>query len=170
MMSSIPAYNAYAEEVLKPAMDPDALAEIEAFEEAGEFDDPRYMELLMGQHYVEHVLRMPADTWPEPVQRSFANTNPDIYVLMQGPSELGLRGTLEGWDRSSDLGRIGVPTLVIGSRYDTMDPSHMEWMAGVLPLGRYLYCEKGSHMAMYDDQETYFEGLIEFIREVDDGS
>jgi proline iminopeptidase len=170
MMSSVPAYNAYADEVLKPAMDPDALAEIEAFEAAGDFENPRYVELLMEQHYVEHVLRMPLEDWPEPVQRSFANINPDVYVLMQGPSELGLRGTLEDWDRSSDLQRIRTPTLVIGSRYDTMDPTHMEWMAGELPLGRYLYCENGSHMAMYDDQETYFRGLIEFIRDVDGGS
>jgi proline iminopeptidase len=29
--------------------------------------------------------------------------------------------------------------------------------------GTYLYCEKGSHMAMYDDQETYFKGLINYI-------
>lgn len=43
----------------------------------------------------------------------------------------------------------------------------MEWMANALPNGRYLYCPNGSHFAMYDDQETYFEGLIQFLREVD---
>jgi len=169
MMSSVPAYNAYAEEVLKPAMDPEALAELEAFEAAGDFENPRYVELLMEQHYVHHVLRMPLDEWPEPVQRSFANINPDVYVLMQGPSELGLRGTLEGWDRSGDLARIRTPTLVIGSRYDTMDPAHMEWMASQLPNGRHLYCPDGSHMAMYDDQKTYFRGLVDFIQSVDAG-
>jgi proline iminopeptidase len=170
MMSSVPDYNAYANEVLKPAMDPDALAEIEAFEAAEDFGNPRYVELLMEQHYVHHVLRMPLDEWPEPVNRSFAKINPDIYVRMQGPSELGLRGTLEDWDRSADLGRIETPTLVIGARYDTMDPAHMEWMAGQFPNGRYLYCENGSHLAPYDDQETYFRGLIEFVKSVDAGS
>ncbi len=35
-------------------------------------------------------------------------------------------GKLEHWDRSADLKTIQVPTLVIGTRYDTMDPKHME--------------------------------------------
>ena len=170
MMSSGPAYNAYANDVLKPAMDPEALAELEAFEAAEDFENPRYVELLMEQHYVHHVLRMPLEEWPEPVNRSFSKINPDIYVMMQGPSELGLRGTLENWDRSAELAKIETPTLVIGARYDTMDPAHMEWMAGEFPNGRYLYCENGSHLALYDDQETYFRGLIEFVKDVDAGS
>ena len=39
----------------------------------------------------------------------------------------------------------------------------MEMMAGRLPHGRYLYCPDGSHLAMYDDQEVYFSGLIDFL-------
>ena len=73
---------------------------------------------------------------------------------MQGPSELGMAADakLANWERTDHLGAIEVPTLVIGARYDTMDPAHMEMMAGRLPQGRYLYCPKGSHLAMYDDQ------------------
>jgi proline iminopeptidase len=44
-----------------------------------------------------------------------------------------------------------------------MDPKHMEWMARKLPRGHFLYCPKGSHMAMYDDQAVYFEGLVRFL-------
>ena len=40
MMSSVPAYNAYAEEVLMPAMDQAALAEIKSLEAAGEIENP----------------------------------------------------------------------------------------------------------------------------------
>ena len=128
------------------------------------------MQCHLEQHYVHHVLRMPLDEWPEPVNRSFANINSAVYVMMQGPSELGLRGTLEDWDRTADLASIETPTLVIGARYDTMDPAHMEWMAGEFPNGSYLYCENGSHLAPYDDQETYFAGLIEFVKKVDEES
>jgi len=167
MMSSIPAYNAYAEHVLKPAMNQDALAEIERLEAAKAFDDPRYTELLMEHHYVQHVLRMPADAWPEPVNRSFAHINPNIYVPMQGPSELGASGKLLNWDRTADLSNISVPTLVIGARHDTMDPGYMEMMASKLPRGTYLYCPNGSHLAMYDDQVTYFDGIVDFIGSVE---
>jgi hypothetical protein len=45
--------------------------------------------------YVHHVLRMPADEWPEPIMRSFSHLNRSIYVPMQGPSELGASGKLE---------------------------------------------------------------------------
>jgi len=32
-----------------------------------------------------------------------------------------------------------------------------------LPQGRYLHCANDSHMAMYDDQETYMAGLVDFL-------
>ena len=40
-------------------------------------------------------------------------------------------------------------------------------MAKKLPHGQFLLCPKGSHMAMYDDQQTYFAGLIGFLRKVE---
>ena len=165
MMASAPAYTAYAEQVLMPAMDPGVLAEVKALEAAGDIENPRYMELLVPNYYELHTLRMPADDWPEPVTRGFAHINQKIYVPMQGPSELGMSADakLAHWDRVADLPQVEVPTLVIGARYDTMDPEHMEMMAGRFPKGRYLYCPNGSHLAMYDDQDTYFAGLTDFL-------
>ena len=169
MMSSIPAYNAYATSVLMPAMDQQVLAEIKTLEAAKEYENPRYMELLIPNHYVHHILRMPADQWPEPVMRSFKRLNQKVYIPMQGPSELGASGTLVNWDRTADLGKITIPTLVIGAKYDTMDPAHMRKMAGLVKRGRYLFCPNGSHMAMYDDQQVYFNGVVKFVRDVDGG-
>jgi proline iminopeptidase len=163
MMASIPAYNAYASSVLVPGLDPATVAEIKAFEASGTTDDPRYDELLMGEHYVKHVLRLPVEEWPEPVVRSFSRINKDIYVPMQGPSELGASGLLADWDRFEDLARIDVPALVIGAAHDTMDPDHLRDMAGKLPRGEYLHCPDGSHLAMYDDQQTYMTGLIDWL-------
>ena len=87
----------------------------------------------MEQHYIHHVLRMPAEQWPDPVKRGIGHINPAIYIPMQGPSELGLGGKLLDWDRTADLDQIDVPTLVIGAQHDTMDPAHMQWMAGAVP-------------------------------------
>ncbi|HYK26900.1 MAG TPA: proline iminopeptidase-family hydrolase [Streptosporangiaceae bacterium] len=164
MMSSVPAYNQYADSVLAPELNPAALAEIKSLEASKKTEDPRYMELLL-PHYTNHVLRMPPADWPDPVQRAFAHINPAIYVSMQGPSELGIvsEASLSGWERTASLGEITVPTLVIGAQYDTMDPAYMEMMARLLPAGQYLHCPNGSHMAMYDDQQRYFSGLIEFL-------
>jgi proline iminopeptidase len=169
MMASIPAYNEYTAKVLMPAMDQGVLAEIKRLEDAGDYENPHYMELLIEHHYVRHVLRMPHDQWPDPVNRAFKHLNPKVYIPLQGPSELGASGKLADWDRTADVGRISVPTLVVGARYDTMDPAHMEWMASQFGKGRYLFCPNGSHLALYDDQEVYFRGLTEFVRDVDEG-
>jgi proline iminopeptidase len=169
MMASIPAYVSYAEQVLMPAMDPKVLAEIKSIEAKKDYDNPRYMALLVPNYYAQHILRMPPDQWPDPVNRAFARLNKDVYIPMQGPSEMSASGKLEKWDRVADLGQIKVPALTIGGQYDTMDPKHMEMMAGKLGKGRYLYCAQGSHMSMYDDQATYFKGLIQFLRDVDTG-
>jgi proline iminopeptidase len=167
MVASIPAYNRYAQSVLMPAMDPAVLAEIQALEAAGDTDNPRYMALLVPHHYEHHVLRLPHAQWPDPVNRAFAHINPKVYVPMQGPSELGASGKLVNWDRDADLHRITVPTLTIGAAHDTMDPAHMAAMARALPKGQHLHCPNGSHMAMVDDQTTYMEGLIAFLKQVD---
>jgi proline iminopeptidase len=169
MMSSIPAYNEYAKNVLMPAMDPAVLKEILALEAKKDYANPRYEELLMQHFYTQHVLRLPLEQWPPGVVRGFTAINKDIYVPMQGPSEMGASGKLEHWDRSQFLKDIKVPTLVIGAAHDTMDPKHMEWMSTQFPRGRYLFCPNGSHMAEYDDQQTYMSGLIAFLKDVDAG-
>ncbi|MEW6129025.1 MAG: proline iminopeptidase-family hydrolase [Acidobacteriota bacterium] len=169
MMASGTAYNEYAEKVLMPAMDQKVLAEIKQIEAKKDYENPRYMELLIPNHYVQHILRLPADQWPDPVNRAFKHLNPAVYIPMQGPSELGLSGKLLTWERTNDLPNIAVPTLVIGAKYDTMDPAHMEMMAKKVQKGRYLFCPNGSHMALYDDQKIYVEGVIQFIVDVDAG-
>ena len=167
MMSDIPAYNHYAHDVLMPQMDQTALARILEIEAEEDYDNPEYEELLMEHFYVFHVLRRPADQWPECVDRSFSHTNKQVYVHMQGPSEMGARGTLVEWSRFDDLDKIDVPTLVIGARHDTMDPEHLRTMAERFPRGEFLFCPDGSHMAMYDDADAYLSGLISFLHGVD---
>ena len=167
MMSSVPAYNRYAEDVLMADMDSSVLAELKALEAAEDYENPRYLELLMQNHYVDHVLRRPIDQWPDAVNRGFDHINPKIYIPMQGPSELGARGKLEHWDRSADLPGLTMPTLVIGAEHDTMDPKHMRWMSEALGNGHYLHCPEGSHLAPYDDTDAYFSGLIRFIKDID---
>jgi proline iminopeptidase len=171
MMSDVKAYNQYAKEVLGPQMPEEVLKEVLEMEEKEDFENPRYEELLMKHHYTDHVLRMPLEKWPNSITRTFDHLNPEVYVYMQGPSEFGIidKATLHDWNRSEDLPKIKVPTLTIGGTYDTMDPKHMEWMAGEVQNGRYLHCPNGSHLSQYDDQKIYIEGIVKFLKEVDEG-
>ncbi|RLD51063.1 MAG: proline iminopeptidase [Bacteroidetes bacterium] len=172
MMSSVPEYNRYAQEILGPRMDPEVLQEIKELEAQNEFSDPRYMELLLEHYYTEHLLRMPVEKWPQSVNLAFRHMNQEVYVYMQGPSEFGITddATLYNWDISKELPGITVPTLVIGATYDTMDPAYMKWMSEEFPNGRFLLCPNGSHLSQYDDQKAYIGGVIQFMKDVDQGN
>jgi len=167
MMASAPEYDAYAQNVLAKQMDPAVLKQIRSFEAKKDYDNPKYMQLLVPNYYMEHICRL--KEWPDPVNRAFAKMNKDVYVLMQGPSEFGLSGRLEKWDRKADLKTISVPTLVVGAKNDTMNPEHMKSMSTQVQHGSYLYCPNGSHMDMWDDQQVYMAGLITFLKGVDEG-
>ncbi len=166
MMSSCPEYGKYAQDVLAKQMNPQVLDTIRKLEAKGDFSNPKYMALLMPNFYAEHICRIPLAEWPEPVTRSLAKVNNSLYVTMQGPSEFGIAGNLVNWDVKKELSKISVPTLTIGAKHDTMDPEHMKWMSTQVQHGTYLYCANGSHMSLYDDQQTYFTGLIKFVKEV----
>lgn len=167
MMASIPEYEKYAE-VLGAQLPPNVYKEIKDFEAKGDFANPKYTELVTNYYYTEHILRKPLNQWPEFVSRAFNHLNPNIYIYMQGYSEFGVTGnaTLKGWDVSDRLKELTVPTLMIGGKYDTMDPKYMEWMSTQVQHGRSLTVNAG-HISQYDDPQTYFAGLIKFIKDVD---
>ncbi len=171
MVPSIPDYMDYSDNILAPKMDPEVLAEIMAYENAEDYGNERYLELVVNHYYTEHVIRMPVDQWPSSVQKGFSHLNAKVYVTMQGPSEFGVKGdaTLKNWDVKNRLKTIIVPTLSIGSTYDTMDPKQMEWLANEVQNGRFHLCPNGSHLSQYDDQKNFFQGLIRFIKDVDTG-
>ncbi|MBO9632007.1 MAG: proline iminopeptidase-family hydrolase [Chitinophagaceae bacterium] len=164
MMASCPDYGKYADSVLAKQMDPTVLKEIKELEAAKKTDSPRYMELLMTNYYTKHLCRLPE--WPEPVNRSMKHVNGPVYSYMQGPSEFGIGGILAKWDRKADLPKITVPTLTVGAKFDTMDPEHMRWMSTQVKKGQYLYCPNGSHLSMWDDQQVFMNGVINFIKGV----
>ena len=165
MVPSIPDYIKYANDVLAPKLDPSVLKKIREYENAGDYTNNEYLGLIEEHYYPKHVLRMPLEEWPNPVTRSLAGLNYDIYLKMQGPSEFGVVGDalLKEWDRKNDLKNLKIPVLTIGGQHDTMDPKQMEWMSTEVQNGTYLHCPNGSHWSMYDDQETYFNGVTEYI-------
>ena len=164
MVASCPDYGRYADEVLAKQMDPKILNEIRDIEKRNDYDNPRYMELLMPHFYRQHLCRLAE--WPDPVNRTFKHINAEIYTLMQGPSEFGIAGRLANWDIKNRLKEITVPTLMVGAKFDTMDPEAMEEQSKMVQHGRYLYCPNGSHMCMWDDQKVFMAGVIKFIKDV----
>lgn len=166
MVASIPAYEKY-NAVLRNQMRKSLIDSLQGYEAKGLYKDSTYQALMFKEYYHQHLCRLAE--WPDPVLRAFKHVNDEIYVMMQGPSEFKTGGRLLHWDRSKDLGKITVPTLCVGAKYDTMDPNYMKWMSTQMPKGQYLYCPNGSHLAMWDDQQVYMDGVIKFIKDVDEG-
>jgi len=165
MMASAPDYGKYADKVLSKQMKPEILAEIRSLEAKKDFNNPRYMELLIPNYYQQHLCRL--KDWPDGLNRASKHVNNEIYTMMQGPSEFGISGRLAKWDIKKRLPEITIPTLMIGAKYDTMDPKAMEEQSKLVKKGRYLYCPNGSHLAMWDDQKVFMNRVIEFINDVD---
>jgi proline iminopeptidase len=157
------AYNAK----LRSEMRKSLVDSLERFEQAGDYTNPVYQQLVFDEYYCKHILRKPRAAWPEPVMRSFKHVNQFVYEILQGPSEFLPGGRLVGWECWSRLNQLTVPTLMIGSRYDTMNPEEMEQMSKLVQNGTYLYCPNGSHLSMWDAQEEYYPGVIDFIKKTD---
>jgi proline iminopeptidase len=147
-------------------MDQKILDTVEQLEAKQDFDNPKYMGLLIPNYYHQHLCRL--EEWPDPVNRAMKHVNPVIYTMMQGPSEFGISGRLANWDRKQDLKNITVPTLMVGAKYDTMDPKAMEEQSKIVKNGSYLYCPNGSHLAMWDDQKVFMNGVIDCIKKLND--
>jgi len=64
---------------------------------------------------------------------------------------------------------LSPPTLMIGAAHDTMNPDEMHEMSELVQRGRFLFCPNGSHLAMWDDQAVFMDGVIALIRDVHRG-
>lgn len=131
----------------------------------GEYDAPEYGEAVM-EFYRRHLCRL--DPWPEAMRRSAAELEGNqVYLTMNGPTEFDVIGTLRTWDRTPDLGRIAVPTLVTCGRYDEITPACSETIRDGIPDARMVVFERSAHCAHLEEPELYARVVEEFLREVE---
>ena len=166
MMSSMKLYNDYAHKVVAKDLQYEFNKEDQKIIK-NKLDEQQY-DLFLNKIYTSHIIRKPIENWPDPAIRAFTHINDKIYIYMQGSSDIGVedKAYLKNWDIQRFLARITVPTLVVGAKYDMMDPEHLRWMSKVMGNGQFLYCPYGSDCPMYDDQEIFFKGVIKFIEDL----
>lgn len=93
--------------------------------------------------------------------------NEQVYVTLQGPTEFNITGSCKDWTIRDRLKKILVPTLVLGAKYDSMNPEEIKAVAKRLPKGEAHICPNGSHFSIFDDQEDYFNAITSFIERVE---
>jgi proline iminopeptidase len=148
--------------VLRAALPAHTLHRLQELEQAKDYDSAEYERIIFEDLYRKHICRL--NPWPEPVSRAVKWLSAPVYNTIQGKSEFEVTGVMKDWDRWSALSSITVPTLVLGGRYDTMDPKVLEEMGRRLKNGKTVICSNGSHLSMYDDQRAYFSALIPFLK------
>jgi proline iminopeptidase len=160
MTASCAAYVEHAV-VMRAALPAEDQATLAKYEAANDTDNRAYKAVIHKLN-AEHVLRL--HPYPEPVHRAGSKMNTVIYNEMQGPNEFRIIGNLKDWDRWADLHKIKVDTLVMGARYDEMDPDQIRREGRLIPNARTWISERGSHMTMWDDESAYFAALIPFLQ------
>jgi proline-specific peptidase len=146
---------------LRAALDAPVREVLDRHEAAGYFTCPEY-QWAITHFYRRHVCR--AEPWPGCVERTFAGLGADVYLTMWGPSEFGpVTGRLRGWDVTSRLAGISVPTLVTGGRHDEARPEHMAVLASGIPGADLVIFEDSSHMAFIEERERYLSVLRDFL-------
>jgi proline-specific peptidase len=158
--ASIPEFMAGARGLIEELPEPHrtVLIELGAKEQ---YDHPDYV-AAVDVFYHRHLCR--ADPWPEALLRSSAQMDGNqVYLTMNGPTEFDVIGRLREWDRTADLGRIDVPTLVTCGRYDEITPSCSETITRGIPDARMHVFERSAHCAHLEEPDDYARIVQAFL-------
>lgn len=130
-------------------------------EEAENFDDPMYQELLK-KLYAKYVTRH------SKVSHMVNTMATDVYNYFQGNNEFVMVGTLNGWSVRDKLANVKVPTLLTFGEFDTMPLDVARRMQDTLPNSRLVLTPDGGHCHNEDNPEAFFKSLYKFVSEVED--
>ncbi|HKV67041.1 MAG TPA: proline iminopeptidase-family hydrolase [Gaiellales bacterium] len=160
--ASIPEFMAGARGLIEQLPEPHRSVLIE-LGDRGEYDHPDYL-AAVDVFYHRHLCRM--EPWPEALVRSGEQMDGNqVYLTMNGPTEFDVIGLLREWDRTADLGRIRVPTLVTCGRYDEITPSCSETITRGIPDARMHVFEESAHCAHLEEADDYARIVEAFLSE-----
>ncbi|HEY4163485.1 MAG TPA: proline iminopeptidase-family hydrolase [Dongiaceae bacterium] len=145
---------------LREALGSETVAMMLRHEAEGTLEHPEYQAAVTILNY-RHVCRL--DVYPESITRSLNDWNMEIYGTMQGPNEFLYTGNLKDWNRVPDMHRIKQPSLVLVGQHDELTPACAMKMKLALPNAELKTFKNSSHMALYEEPESYFATLLGFL-------
>jgi proline iminopeptidase len=141
---------------------PDQIGEkIAALEAAGKTETPEYGALVQ-KFYDQHLIHLKT---PAAYMAASGHNleSSKTYPFMNGPSEFYITGNLKGWDRSADLGRIKVPTLVLTSTWDEVTLDCSETLHRGIPGSELAVIPDARHLSMVEKPREYVAVLRQFL-------
>lgn len=138
---------------------------LERFEATGDYRNPEYR-AAVGQFYKRHVYRL--FTMQDCLLRTTENLkNNPVYETMNGPNELVITGNLRDWDRTDQLTKLSVATLIMAGRYDEVSPACSETLHQGIADSQIVIFEESSHLPHIEEQEKYLSTVSGFLSQAD---
>ncbi|KAH9487467.1 L-amino acid amidase [Psilocybe cubensis] len=131
-------------------------------EAAGTLQDLDYQKTLE-VFQKKHICAL--DPWPQGLVDSFEEYKKDqtVYLALWGTLEFQLTGNLKDWSIIPSLAQISVPTLLLSSPQDEIQPvAYMPFFEHI-PKVKWVDIPGCSHVAMYEAPDRYFDALISFL-------
>lgn len=162
--ASIPQFVAAANTLIDGLPEPYRTA-LQDGNAAGVYDSEAYL-AACDVFYRRHVCRL--DPWPDAFLRTVENLDGNqVYETMNGPNEFAVIGSLRTWDRTVDLGRITLPTLITCGRHDEITPACSQTILDGVRNGRMVVFEQSAHCAHLEELDRYVETVEGFLREIE---
>ncbi|MCR4263927.1 MAG: alpha/beta hydrolase, partial [Candidatus Roizmanbacteria bacterium] len=147
-------------------LSPDAYERIVAYESADDLGNPDYIG-IKEEFERRHILGEALDPIPASLLESNKNFGEQVYAVMIGNSELNVTGNLKDFNRTEDVGRLGIPILYTCGRQDQMTPETVEKYHRLTPNSEIVVFENSAHMAHFTDKQAYLETLNSFLSRVE---
>ena len=148
-------------ERLRSALGQETVQMMKRREADGSIEHPEYKAAITLLNF-RHVCRL--DQWPEPLTRSLAQWNMGPYKTIQGPNEFTYTGNIRDWSLIPKLGDLRIPCLVLCGEFDELPPPCSYRIHDALPDSRLRVFADCSHMPFYEDPESYFACLLDFLQ------
>lgn len=145
---------------LKTLLPEDIQETLAKYEAVDDYQNPEYLKAVE-VFYRNFVCRLPE--WPDEVARTLNGISTAVYHTMNGPNEFTIIGNLRDWDITARLPEIKVPTLVTVGKYDEVTPKIATTIHNHISGSKLIIFENSSHLAMWEEQESYLRTVREFI-------
>lgn len=122
------------------------------------------IDALLGEYWFPSFFcRLPQ--LPEDIGKSLAGLQESaMYYYFIGSDLLNLNGALKSWDRTTELSKIKVPTLVMSGEFDYGSRDDFDQMVSMIPNAEAWYEMNVSHFPMYEKPDSFRNALLAFLR------
>eukprot|EP00301_Raphidiophrys_heterophryoidea_P020279 c5018_g1_i2.p1 GENE.c5018_g1_i2~~c5018_g1_i2.p1 ORF type:complete len:323 (+),score=100.20 c5018_g1_i2:575-1543(+) len=152
---------------LLPTLPPFVVQQLVALDTAQRYTDPEYQAIVQSANAMWFMRTVPP---PLCAVQSLSDVNTEISLSMLGQSDINAGGVLANWNGTSQLSRIGQPTLVIGGVYDTITLPVLELLRDEIPRSRLVRAARAGHLGMIDDSGEFNSEIRAFMRAVEAGT